>query len=342
MKTNFKIGKFINEYRAYLLVLIIFLLGTQARNFFTIFNFASIFNGTVLVGMLGVAFTICMIAGHLDLSVSATAAMGGVLAMGMHTFSGLSWGQAIVISVAMGTGVGIINGLLITKANIHSFITTLGMQFVLRGAMFIYSGGGEIGAAGNFAFASFLTRRIGSTFITPKVAVVLVCIIILAILLAKTQWGRNIYMIGGNSETAWLAGIKRDFTVISVFAISGFFSALGGAIFAIAQGSAQSDMGDRGIPPLMVALAATIIGGTATTGGKGSVWKTFVAIFGLMAMFNVLTSIFGMFEIQILANGLVLAACVFHETITTYFSKKKIGIRADLGKERARELGAKN
>ena len=145
-------------------------------------------------------------------------------------------------------------------------------------------------------------------------------------------------MIGGNAETAWLAGIKRDRYTILIFAFSGACCALGGAIFAIAQSSALPNMGEKGVSPLLVALAATIIGGTNTNGGKGSVWNTFVAVLGLMTMFNVLTILVSGYEIQLLANGLVLAACVFYETITAYYNEKKIGIRQPLVQEHLAEL----
>jgi ribose/xylose/arabinose/galactoside ABC-type transport system permease subunit len=92
-------------------------------------------------------------------------------------------------------------------------------------------------------------------------------------------------------------------------------------------------MGEKGVSPLLVALAATIIGGTATVGGKGSVWNTYVSIYGLMVMSNVLTSLSGKYEVEILANGLVLAACVVYETITNYMGAKRIGMRSQLLEE---------
>ena len=342
---KFRFSKFISEYKAYVLVALVLILGIFANNFFTVRNFTSLLNSTVLLAMLGAAFTICLIAGQLDLSVGAIANMAGVVVMGFHTLLGFGWVESFFIAVFAGFVVGLINGLLVCKAKIHSFITTLGMSFVLRGLMFIFmrqaGGGAEIGAGGDFTFTNWFRHTIGETMFSRQTIIALVCVIVLAILLARTRWGRNIYMVGGNAETAWLAGIKRDFTVISTFSISGLFCAIGGAMFAVVAASAQPLMGEAGIPPLMVALAATIIGGTSVSGGKGSVWKTYVAVFGLMAMFNALTPIVGRFEIVILANGLILAACVLYETIRIYYADKKIGIRSALLEERARELYSK-
>jgi ribose/xylose/arabinose/galactoside ABC-type transport system permease subunit len=329
----FSTNKLINDYRCYVLVVVTLLLGIFSRNFFTAFNMKAILDSTVLYSMLGVGFTICMVAGHMDLSVGAMANMGAVLTMGMHTFSGLNWGVSVTIAIAAGLVIGFINGILVSKAKIHSFITTLGMQFVLRGAMYIYCKGAEIGDKGDFGFADFLNMRLAFLPLSPKVVLILLIVIAVALLMKNTLWGRNIYLVGGNAEAAWLAGIKSDRTTISVFALSGAACAIGGALFSICQSSALPNMGEKGISPLLVALAATIIGGTSTRGGKGNVWNTYVSIYGLMVLFNVLTALSGKYELVILANGLVLAACVVYETITNYMGAKRIGIRTQLLEE---------
>lgn len=338
MKT--KVLKALNANRAYILVVVMFACGVFGKNFYTAFNIKAILDSTLLYVFLGVSFTLCMIAGHMDLSVAAMANLGAVLTMGMHTFSGMSWGPAILIGVVCATLAGLFNGVMISKAKIHSFIATLGMQLVLKGVMYIYSNGAEISDKGDFAFADFLNRWLKPLPITPKILIMLVVVIVVAVLMRNTRFGRNIYMLGGSAETAWLAGIKRDRYTIMIFAFSGACSALGGALFAIAQSSALPNMGEKGISPLLVALAATIIGGTDTNGGRGSVWNTFVAVLGLMVMSFVLSNIFGKFEVQILANGLILAVCVFYETITAYFNNKKVGIRQPLLEERAKELAS--
>jgi ribose/xylose/arabinose/galactoside ABC-type transport system permease subunit len=339
-KKGRSIGKMVNDYRFYLLIVLMMILGIFARNFFSGFNMKAIFDSTALYALLGLGFTICMIAGHMDLSIGAMANMGAVLTMGMHTLSGHGWVFSITVAVAVGILVGFINGILVSKAKIHSFITTLGIQFVLRGAMYIYCKGAEIGDNGDFAFADVLNARIGFLPLSIKVVFVIIFVIIVALLMRNTRWGRNIYFIGGNEESAWLAGIKSDATTISVFTLSGFACAVGGALFAICQSSAVPNMGEKGISPLLVALAATIIGGTATTGGKGSVWNTYVSVYALMVMSNVLTSLSGKYEVQILANGLVLAACVVFETVNMYIRSRRVGERTHLLEElRGKALG---
>jgi ribose/xylose/arabinose/galactoside ABC-type transport system permease subunit len=341
MNQKSALGKTINDNRFYLLILLMFILGIFARNFFSGFIMKAIFDSTVLYSLLGLGFTMCMIAGHMDLSIGAMANMSAVLTMGMHTLSGHGWFFSITVALIAGIVVGFINGILVTKGKIHSFITTLGMQFVLRGSMYIYCRGAEIGDAGDFAFADKLNARLGFLPLSPKVVIVVLFVIIVALLMKNTRWGRNIYLIGGNAEAAWLAGVKSNAVTISIFVISGFACAVAGALFAICQSSAVPNMGERGVSPLLVALAATIIGGTATVGGKGSVWNTYASVYALMVMSNVLTSLSGKYEVQILANGLVLAACVVFETINMYIRSKRIGQRSHLVEELRGELRCK-
>ncbi|MEG2699322.1 MAG: ABC transporter permease, partial [Ruthenibacterium sp.] len=238
-----KIVKSLNTYRAYLLVAVMLFLGIFAKNFYTMYNMKSILDSTLLYTFMGVGFTLCMIAGHMDLSVGAMANLGAVVTMGMHTLYGLNWGASIIIATIVATLAGAFNGLMIAKAKIHSFIATLGMQFVLRGVMYIFCNGAEISDKGDFAFADVLNRWLKPFPISPKVIAALIMVISVTLVMRYTRFGRNIYMIGGNAETAWLAGINRDRYTILIFAFSGFTCALGGALFAIAQSSALPNLG---------------------------------------------------------------------------------------------------
>ncbi len=323
-------AKAINENRAYLLIALMCVLGLFAKNYFTMYNIKSMLDSTVLYALIGVSFTICLIAGHMDLSVGSLANVGAVMVMGFHSLQKMPWWLAILCAMLLGTAFGIMNGVFISKAKIHSFIVTLGMQFVIKGFLYTYTNGAEVGAKNDYALSDWLNKFLKPFPFTPKFLITIAVVIILAIILKNTRFGRDLFVMGGNRETAWLGGVNADLVTIITFAMSGFMSALGGVLFAIAQASATPNMGEKGVAPLLVALAATIIGGTSTDGGRGSVWKTFVAVLGLMAMFNVLTALVGKYEVQILSNGIVLAAVVLYETITNYYAKKKIGIRSQL------------
>lgn len=329
-KKKFNIS-LINTYRSYIFLLIVLIFGAFSQNFFTMFNIKSLLSSTSLYTFIGIGFTVCMIAGHMDLSVGYMATAGALVVLGMHTLTGLPWAVSILIAVAVGAIVGIVNGLLVTKAKIHSFIATLGMQYVIRGGMYIYCEGKEISVKGDYG----LTDKLSSVpikFLPFNVLfiITLICVIAFSIMLAYTRFGRNIYMLGGNLETAWLAGINSDRATIIVFMLSSISCALGGALFGIFQGTATPTLGEKGIAPLMIAMTATIIGGTDIAGGKGKVLDTFISITAIVAMFSVVTSLLGKFEYQILLIGFVLALCVFYETLLKYIKQKEIGMRPNL------------
>jgi ribose/xylose/arabinose/galactoside ABC-type transport system permease subunit len=342
-KKKVNIVKLLNDNRAWILVILFFIVGCvvegMGKHFWTFFNMKGIFDSTVLYAMVGLGFSICMVEGNMDLSVGMMANAAAVLVMGLHVNSGWNWVPAILVTLVFAVLVGFVNGIICTKGHIHSFIVTLGMQFILEGGMFTYTGGGSISASDIIPFGDFLNGLDWprNMFLTPKFLVILLIVIIIALLMRYTRWGRDIYLIGGNPEAAWLAGVKRDQNTISVFIVSAVCCGIGGMIFAITQGVALSNMGSQGISPLMIGLSATVIGGVSIYGGKGSIWLTYVATFGLMLMQNVLTSITGKFETVILFDGIVLALCVFIETVSNYSASKKIGIRSAL----LEELGLK-
>ena len=329
-KKKFNIN-LINTYRSYIFLLIVLVFGAFSENFFTLFNIKSLLSSTSLYTFIGIGFTVCMIAGHMDLSVGYMATAGALVALGMHTLTGLPWMVSILIAVAVGAVVGILNGLLVTKAKIHSFIATLGMQYVIRGGMYIYCEGKEISVKGDYGFSDKLSS-VPIKFLPFNVLfiITLFCVVAFSIVLAYTRFGRNIYMLGGNLETAWLAGINSDRATIIVFMLSSMSCALGGALFGIFQGTATPTLGEKGIAPLMIAMTATIIGGTDIAGGKGKVLDTFISITAIVAMFSVVTSLLGKFEYQILLIGFVLALCVFYETLLKYIKQKEVGMRPNL------------
>ncbi|MEG0722068.1 MAG: ABC transporter permease, partial [Lachnospiraceae bacterium] len=220
--------------------------------------------------------------------------------------------------------------------NIHSFIATLGMQFVLKGAMYIYTGGEELSIGKDYALSDWLNSNpipflpFSAYFLITTVAIFAVMVV-----LRYTRLGRNIYMVGGNLETAWLAGIKSGKVNTLAFVISSGACALGGALNGIYSGTAGITMGEKGISPLMIALTATIIGGTAIYGGKGSVvwtWASLIAI-------ALLKSICKKTELQVLVIAAILIACIVYETIALYRRNKVVGTRPNLHKEYLQEVG---
>ena len=316
-----------DKYRIIIVFCVLFIFSTIfAPNFFNSFNLTSIMKASCLYSLIAIGMTIVLICGQLDLSVQAVMNLSAILTMGLHTWSGMNWFMSILISLIVCAIIGLINGLLITKANIHSFITTLGMMTITTGIVFIYSKGGSISAEGDFAFGDFLDHMF-LPLITPRILISIILVFSFTIMLNKTRFGRAFYLVGGNKETAWHTGINIDRQVTIAFIFSSVLSGLSGSLFAISQGAAVANMGSKGISPLMLVIASVIIGGTSMAGGKGSVFKSYIAVLTLMVLFNTLTSFGTGYEIQVTMSGLLLALVVLFEALAIYRQNEIKGIR---------------
>ena len=181
---------------------------------------------------------------------------------------------------------------------------------IVLGLMHLYSGGDSLSTE-NYDVSDWLDIS-KIPFLPPLVVITLFIVFISHFVLTKTTWGRGFFMVGGNKETAWLAGLNRDVYIISAFTISSFMSAIGGAIFALSLSSMTASI-TLANNTLMAVLAATIIGGTMMSGGPGSIAKSSFAVLLLGLIFNGL-SLFGYsYDIQIFVNGAILAIVVLYE-----------------------------
>jgi ribose/xylose/arabinose/galactoside ABC-type transport system permease subunit len=329
-------GSMLNNNRALLFLIVVLIAGIFQNNFYTAFNINAVTGNGSLFIWLGLGFTICLIAGHMDLTVQYVSTLAALMCLGLHADQKIPWVLAIIIATLVGALVGLINGILVAKLKIHSFIATLGMQFVLRGVMYFYSGGAEMSIGSDYSANEVLTGQL-VPFIPLSVyfLITTLVIILVMIFMRNTRTGRNIYLVGGNLETAWLAGVKSDKVTIAVFMLSSTCCALGGALNGIYSGAANVTMGEKGIAPLMIALTATIIGGTAISGGAGSVVNTYITLVAIAF----LKAIFVKTEEQVLVLALILIACICYETIAQYRKDKVLGTRPNLHLEYLKEKG---
>ena len=340
MKTKkFKLNAhFINNNRSYMFLAIILIIGLFVDKFYTAFNIAAVTGNGSLFMWLGLGFTVCLIAGHFDLSVMYMSTFGALICLGLRGDYGLPWIVCILAATAVGALVGLANGILTTKFKINSFIVTLGMQFILRGAMYLYCNGEELSIGRDYDFNELLNSTVGPLPFSVYFVITSVAVFIVMIVLRYTRFGRNIHMVGGNLETAWLAGIKSDWVTTGAFMISSACCGLGGALNGIYSGAASVTMGEKGISPLSMAITATIIGGTSLYGGKGSVIWTYVSLIAIA----LLKSIFKKTEMQVLVISIILIVCIFYETLAQYRKDKVMGTRPNLHLEHLKETGKAN
>ncbi len=319
----------LNEHRALIMLVVLFSwLSFSAPNFLSIHNITTILKASSLNGIAAIGFTLILILGQLDLSIGAVVMLAGMLAVGLQPQ--LGWAGSIPVALAAGAAVGLVNGYLVVKVRINAFIVTLGSMTIVMGLMHLYSGGGSM-FVDDFRFADWLETPVLPLF-SPLFVITILLVLLASLLLHKTRPGRTFYLVGGNPEAAWLAGVNRDRYLMAGFVLCSVMAALAGALFAASLSSMTSSavLGSR---TLMTVLAAVIIGGAAMTGGKGSVLKSYFAVLMLTTLFNGI-GCYGLgFEVQIFVNGIILALVVLYEAYALHRHELLKGQRPDLLRE---------
>ena len=344
------IGLF-NEYRIYVFLVVIFIVfAILYPPFFLAPNIKALMTVCLLPVAAGIGFTFVMIGGNFDLSIGAVINAGAVVVIGefnrfYRLFGGEAGGDGAVVKAwliaflcvaGIGIGIGALNGFLVAKMKVHSFIVTIGMLTAVSGFVYTYCAGNTLSCI-SYSLVDVIDKSVINipylSIITPRFIVIIGLVVVFELILTKTKWGYDLFMVGSNKEAAFYAGIKTERKVFQTFIISGLTTALGGALFAISMNAAVPNYGERGIAPLMVVLAATIIGGTAMTGGSGSVVKTLFAVITIQAIFNGLISMGMGFDAQELSAGGVLIAVVLYEAFSLYRQGLRRGERPVLVKE---------
>ena len=233
--------------------------------FMSIDNFMNILKSKTPVIIMAVASVFVISAGEIDLSVASVPPLAGVLAATLIGVEFPMW-LAVAAALAVGLGVGLINGAITVRVGIPSFIVTLGMIGVLQGAARLISGEQSVPIL-NDTYTSIFGQ--GSLGPVPVLLVWTVVIGVLgAVVLRSTPFGKAVLATGGNEVAARYSGISTRRIKVTVLALSGLAGALAGLLFTGQFASGRYDLGGN---DLLTVLAAVIIGGTALSGGRGSV-----------------------------------------------------------------------
>jgi len=254
--------------------------------------------------IIAVAMTFVIISGGLDLSVGSIGIMSGCLVGIMLGGTEIPIILVILIGLASGVAVGLINGVVIAKLGVPPFVTTLGMMNIARGVALIVTQGYIISGFPK----AFNQIGIGFFLGIPFPVYVMVVIIIIGhFLMAKTEFGLNTYAIGGNARAARLAGLKIDAVTIKIYVLSGLLSAVSGILLTARVISAQ--------PALMSTtnlevIAAVFVGGTSMGGGRGSIPQTIIGAVFMAILFNGLNLIGVGYEWQVVVIGIILIIAV--------------------------------
>ena len=324
----------LDRHRIYVLLALVFaIMPLVAHGFGTVNNLTTVLKSSCLNATVAIGFTLVLICGELDLTIGATLTLGAMLTIGLQPHLGRP--GSFLVAVAAGALVGLCNGLIVTKARVNSFIATLGSMTILQGIIYIYSHGASVSVTGpaDFRLADFLEKPF-VPLLTPRVLITVALVAFAQGVLTWTRTGRNFFLVGGNRETAWFSGVNPARYVVGAFVVSGVSAAVGGALFSLSMCSATSNLGTG---CLMDVIAATIVGGTAMTGGKGSVLRSAFAVLTFTAMFNGFNGMGFPSELKILIAGLVLALVVIHEAAAARRHDRARGRRPMLMEELRRK-----
>ena len=270
------------------LILLVFSLAIINPRFVSSANLANLArqSSILLIVALGEFFIILM--GSIDLSLEGTMGLSAVLIglLASNYFNNNDFGLwAVLISIAAGTLIGFLNGIIHTKLRIPAFMTTLGMMYVGLGLAPWMSNGMNLPIRDEM----ILSWARGNSLGIPNLTFFGIAIFLIALFIEKfTRLGRYIFAIGGAESNAKLAGIPITKYKIMAFTLAGFFIGVGGMLNSARIGAGTST---AGLNQLFAAITAVVVGGTAMTGGTGGVFQTLI----------------GTLIVTVISNGMVLA-----------------------------------
>jgi len=287
-----------------LLVLVI-VVAFVNQNFFGIMNLMDVLRTASFWIMIAVPVTFLMSAGGIDLSLGAATSMGGVVC-GKALKAGMPIVTAILLALAVGILIGLINGVCVVKFQLPGFILTLGMQYCINGLINVWTSGLSIS---NFskAYTQMGQLRIGGVVPIPLVYA-LVIAIVGHIMLTQAKFGRKVLAVGGNAETARLAGINVERTRILTYVAVSAMAALAGVVYGARFATVQPAIGTGSEMNIM---AAVIVGGTSMMGGVGTIVGTVIGSVLLAMITNVLIMLGVSAYWQAFVFGLILIISLF-------------------------------
>lgn len=284
------------------LVLLCAVLWALTPYFLTVSNLLNIAQQTSINAIVAAGMTFVIISGGIDLSVGSIVALSGV-ALGALLQSGQPLVVAVPAALAAGAACGLLNGLLVSVGGLPSFIVTLGMMSVARGAALVFTEGRPISGFDE-GFRSVATGSVG--FIPAPIVVMLMVYALAHVVLTRTTFGRYVYAIGGNEEATRLSGVAIKFHKTSIFCVSGLMSAVAAIVLTARLNSAQPI---AGMMYELDAIAATVIGGTSLMGGEGSLAGTLVGALIMGVLRNGLNLLgVSSFLQQVVIGGVIIGA----------------------------------
>lgn len=288
----------------YLIVLATFFTsGSLSRDVFKLTNIITIVHHMVSLGLVSIGQTFCILSGSFDLSV------GSVISLTTLLFAGTVFGDsamivpAILLVFGVGLVFGLINGLMIAKARINPFVSTLATMLAGQGASLMYNYGpyGKITPG---------IKYIGYGTIGPIPVAILIFAVFFAaalIVLTRTRFGLHVYALGGSIQSARLSGVNTSRVRIVIHVVCSLMAACTGIYIASRLGTGDPYVG---MDIELESIAAVCIAGTSLFGGRGTLWGTLGGVLLLVMLSNAFNHLNVETTIQLIARGLIIIVAV--------------------------------
>ncbi|MFF7158400.1 ABC transporter permease [Streptomyces sp. NPDC008139] len=295
---------FAGDYAALILLVAVFVtLSIISSSFLSFTNVMNILNQNAPLAIIAVAGTFVIVSGAFDLSTAAMYAVVSVVAAQIATSSGSVW-LALLAAPFLGMAMGALNGLAVTRLNVHSFLATLASSLVYKAIAVLVTGGSLITVT-NSGFSKLGRGQVAGIFYS--VLILLAVFAIGWLLLNGTVFGRHVFAVGGNPDAAHLSGVRVDRVKVTVFALSGLAVGIAAAIGVSRLASGQPQAGS-GLE--LQAIAAIILGGSSIYGGVGAVWRSVVGVFLIALIGNGFDILNINPQMKDLVTGVIILAAV--------------------------------
>jgi ribose transport system permease protein len=283
---------------AVVLVAMVLALASTQELFLTYANLNNIARGLAISLLLAVGSTLLLTTGMIDLSIGSMLALCTMVTAGCFTIGLPAW-LSVLATVVAGGLLGCVNGLLVAKAGLSFFVVTLGTMAVYRSAAQLPTTGISVQLSDEPGFGLLTWLGDGEVGrVSVPVVITVLALLLMVLVMRRTNFGRQVYAVGGNENAAKLAGISVDRVRVAVFAVNGLLVGLAAVMFV---GRIQSGSPLIGVGIELEVIAAVLLGGTSFLGGQSSLAGTTLGVLFIAVLQNGLNLV----GVQALWRGVV-------------------------------------
>lgn len=305
-----------------ILAVLMVMAASSNRAFLSSGNLLGILEQNAAKGVMALGATFVLITGGIDLSMGNGLTMIAAVATVIHFKTGENALTLMVMCVVVGGLLGAVNGLLITKLKLLPFVATLGMMSVCRGIT-LWVAEGKIMFLNNPIALNIGNGKIFG-FFPIQTIIFLAMAAIAAVVLYRTRLGTAVYAMGGNEDATSYCGIDTSAQKLKVYILNGMFIGVAAMLTVCRVGEITPNLGEGS---MMDAIAAAVIGGTSTMGGRGTILGTVIGVCIIGVLINALTFMSVPVNAQAVIKGLVILFAIVTDALFSRLKDKQLGIK---------------